>query len=87
MKLQIGDRVRVSARYREIFRRRKFNTGTVVGYATRSPDLVRIHPDGLRSASSFHVDFWDLVDSEPPVEGATVVPPPEPKCDPQQEGP
>ena len=37
------------------------DTGVVIGHC-RNPDLIRVRKNGLKTAVSYHVDFWRVCD-------------------------
>ena len=58
-KFQPGDRVQFSAYGEATFpRRRLAKTGVVVGFG-HEVDIVRVRADGARTATSYHMDFWE----------------------------
>lgn len=62
--MQVGQRVKLSAAGAAQFKhsRKRLNTGTVVGNG-RDKNEVRVRHDGLKTAYTYSVRFWEPIEN------------------------
>lgn len=63
-KFQLGQKVQLTAlaferKIRVGRAKQPIRQGVVVGFAKRDPEIVRVLPDGLKTSSNYHMDFWE----------------------------
>jgi hypothetical protein len=68
-KFRIGQKVRLTAlafeqKIRVGRAKQPIREGELVGFAKKDPEVVRVLPDGLKTSSKYHMDFWEPVPGE-----------------------
>jgi hypothetical protein len=67
-KFNIGDRVRLNDSWQQTNRSRATRLGTVRGFGYR-PEIVKVQRDGLKTATAWHMSFWDRIEVPPKSDG------------------
>lgn len=57
---RVGMKVTATREFRRMFRS-EYTTGMIVGFSRKSPRLIMIRRDGLKSTERYHPMFWQPV--------------------------